>query len=91
MFKKPTDHKDIDTVTKDKNTECVLIEYKNPEANRSKVLGCVVFQTFDNLPFAAFFSYVALQNKFKSASLDKTMISKNHLSNCFDNSLDGDC
>ena len=54
MFTKITDYEVINAAMKNKDTECVLIEHKNPEAGRLKILGCVVFRTFEKLPFDTF-------------------------------------
>ena len=72
---KNTDHEGIHVVMKNKETECVLIQHKNSKAHKSKIDCCVVFRTFDNLPFGEFVSYVALNEKFKLTSLDQTIVS----------------
>ena len=75
VFKKPTDHVGINAVMRDKNTEFFVIENTQPDTNKAKVLGCVIFRTFHRPPFGAFVSYVALNDKFKLTTLDQTMIS----------------
>ena len=91
VFNKSGDHKGIDAVMKDKYTERFLIEHKSPEANKLKILGCIVFRAFEKLLFDEFVLCIGLQESVRLTSLNKTLISKKYFNKCFDKTLDGDC
>ena len=57
------------------NTKCIDINHPIKENGREKTIACIVFQTLDEPLYGAAIFYIALSFKFKTESLDKTLVS----------------
>ena len=78
VFKKEEDRKGIDNVIRHKCCKGITMEHKRKEKKESSCIACVLFETYDEVPFGSFVFYIALNETYSAKYIHQSLNSPNN-------------